>query len=98
MAKKARFKWKRLLSLIYIGISVVLIYTLVINFSRVIERSEEKSRLVSQMEKLSEERNTLSDEVKLLSDDEYVARYARDNYFFSSKGEEVVRLPEAKKK
>ena len=43
---------------------------------------------------LAKEKKSLSKEIELLSDDDYVTRYARDNYIFSKDGEEVVKLPE----
>ena len=46
---------------------------------------------------LLKEKKDLSEQVKLLNDDDYVARYARDHYIFSKDGEEVVKLPDSKK-
>ena len=36
----------------------------------------------------------LQNEVSLLNDDDYVTRYARENYVFTKDGEQVVILPD----
>ena len=36
----------------------------------------------------------LENEVELLNDDDYVTRYARENYVFTKDGEQVVILPD----
>ena len=68
-----------------------------INAFRVIDQQKELTRLEERKTELEKEKKALSQEVELLNDDDYVARYARDNYVFSKDGEEVVRLPESKK-
>ena len=35
-------------------------------------------------------------EIELLNDDDYVARYARENYVFTREGEQVSIIPEVK--
>ena len=99
MAKKRTIKrkYRKLLGLVYLGISAIFIYTLCINAFRVIDQQKELTRLEERKTELEKEKKALSQEVELLNDDNYVARYARDNYVFSKDGEEVVRLPESKK-
>ncbi len=99
MAKKRTIKrkYRKLLGLVYLGISAIFIYTLCINAFRVIDQQKELTRLEERKTELEKEKKALSQEVELLNDDDYVARYARDNYVFSKDGEEVVRLPESKK-
>lgn len=97
MAKKKGPKYKKFLGLIYIGISAVLIYTLYTSAMRVNKQRAELHKLEDKKAELVAEKEALSKEVELLGDDDYVARYARDNYIFSKDGEEVVKLPESKK-
>lgn len=99
MAKKRTIKrkYRKLLGFVYLGISAIFIYTLCINAFRVIDQQKELTRLEERKTELEKEKKALSQEVELLNDDDYVARYARDNYVFSKDGEEVVRLPESKK-
>lgn len=95
MAKKQRrFKLKKFVGFLYIGIAAIFIYVLTINILRVMNQQNQYEVLVEKKEALEKEKTELSKEVKLLSDDDYVTRYARDNYIFSKDGEEVVKLPE----
>lgn len=98
MAKKQRqSRFRKLLGFVYVAISFVLIYTLVVRAQRVIEQKKEYNTLVEQRDNLLKEKKALSQEVELLNDDDYVVRYARENYIFSKDGEEVIKLPELKK-
>lgn len=96
MAKKKGTGYKKFIGFIYIGVSAILIYTLVVNGIRVYHQRQEFMKLQAQKTQLEEEKKKLAQLVELLEDDDYVARYARDNYIFSKDGEEVVKLPESK--
>lgn len=95
MAKRqGRPKYRKLIGFLYIGIAAILIYALSMNVLRVFEQRNEYKTLVEKRDTLAKEKKRLSKEIELLSDDDYVTRYARDNYIFSKDGEEVVKLPE----
>jgi len=94
---KGQPKYKKFLGFVYVGVAAVLIYTLVMSGTRVIKQKQEYDQLVTRRDELLQEKKELSKEVELLSDDDYVVIYARDNYIFSKDGEEVVRLPDSKK-
>ena len=93
MAKR-KHKYKKFIGFVYVGVSVILIYTLVMAGYRVVNQTFEYDRLVEERDALMKEKKELSQEVELLTDDDYVTRYARENYIFSKDGEEVVKLPE----
>lgn len=38
-------------------------------------------------------KKALENEISLLNDDDYVARYARENYVFTREGEQVAIIP-----
>ena len=97
MAKKKGPGYRRFIGFIYLGISAILIYTLGMNAYRVFGQKKETAHLESKKAELLKEKKDLSEQVKLLNDDDYVARYARDHYIFSKDGEEVVKLPDSKK-
>ena len=95
MAKRqGRPKYRKLIGFLYIGIAAILIYALSMNVLRVFEQRNEYKTLVEKRDTLAKEKKSLSKEIELLSDYDYVTRYARDNYIFSKDGEEVVKLPE----
>ena len=97
MAKKTKPRYKKFVGFLYIGISAILIYTLAINALRVVNQRQNLIQLQEKRDELEKEKEALAKEVELLNDDEYVARYARDNWIFSEEGEEVVKLPDSKK-
>lgn len=92
--KQRRFKLKKFIGFLYIGLAAIFIYVLSVNVLRVIDQKSQYEVLVEKKESLEKEKTALSKEVDLLNDDDYVTRYARDNYIFSKDGEEVVKLPE----
>lgn len=96
MAKRRQPRYKKFVGFLFIGISAVLIYTLSINAIRVINQRNQLVQLQEKKAELEAEKEALAEEVELLNDDDYVARYARDNWIFSKEGEEVVVLPESK--
>lgn len=54
----------------------------------------EKDSLVVESDKLVEEIEAVEADIKRLSDPEYIARYAREKYFYSKEGEIILRIEE----
>ena len=52
-----------------------------------------KGVLEKQKKAVEKEKAELQNEVELLNDEDYVARYARENYIFSRDGEQVSIIP-----
>lgn len=67
-------------------------YTLFRNLYKVGELNEELEVLDAKMNGLLEEECALNGDIKRLSDPMYVARYAREKYFYSKEGEIVLRF------
>ena len=69
------------------------------DFPRDMEKSHGKIRLYRNHNDgfcfgVKKEKKDLQNEVSLLNDDDYVTRYARENYVFTKDGEQVVILPD----
>ena len=69
------------------------------DFPRDMEKSHGKIRLYRNHNdgfcfEVKKEKKDLQNEVSLLNDDDYVTRYARENYVFTRDGEQVVILPD----
>ena len=60
----------------------------------VFSRTAEIDKLEKEVAIVKKEKNDLQNEVSLLNDDDYVTRYARENYVFTKDGEQVVILPD----
>lgn len=95
MAKKKR-KMGNIYGIVFIVISVFLIYTLVAKVQHIQAEQATYQKLVVQKKELKKEKEKLAKEVDSLNDSDYVVRYARSHYIFSKNGEEVIILPENK--
>ena len=95
MAKKKRKKGN-IYGIVFIVISVFLIYTLVAKVQHIQAEQATYQKLVVQKKELKKEKEKLAKEVDSLNDSDYVVRYARSHYIFSKNGEEVIILPENK--
>lgn len=59
------------------------------------EKYKEKEELEERLVLLKEDGETLEKDVEKLQDPEYIARYLKEKYFYSSDGEYIIRLPQA---
>ena len=95
MANKKR-KMGNIYGIVFIVISVFLIYTLVAKVQHIQAEKATYQKLIVQKKELKKEKEKLAKEVDSLNDSDYVVRYARSHYIFSKNGEEVIILPENK--
>lgn len=105
MSNKSNFKSKkknsrtslvmfRLFSftLIFISFVSILGYNFVNNLLKLRELNNLKLDLQKQIVYLSDEAENLEADVERLSDSTYIARYAREKYFYSKDGELIIRI------
>lgn len=57
----------------------------------------QKRQLDHQLSDLKMQQDILKEDIVKLNDDEYIAKLARKEYFFSDKGEIIFNIPEEKK-
>lgn len=95
MAKKKR-KMGNIYGIVFLIISVFLIYTLIAKVQHIQDEKATYQKLIVQEKELKKEKEKLAKEVDSLNDSDYVVRYARSHYIFSKNGEEVIILPENK--
>lgn len=95
MAKKKK-RMGNIYGIVFLIISVFLIYTLVAKVQHIQAEKATYQKLVVQKTELKKEKAKLAKEVDSLNDSDYVVRYARSHYIFSKNGEEVIILPENK--
>ena len=94
--KKVKTKAKRLATfgLGSIVLIVVISITLFNVLSDIAKKYNEKKELEEKLVALKEKEVELENDVNKLKDPEYLARYAREKYFYSKDGEYVIRIPE----
>ena len=95
MAKKKK-RMGNIYGIVFLIISVFLIYTLIAKVQHIKTEEATYQKLVVQETELKKEKAKLAKEVDSLNDSDYVVRYACSHYIFSKNGEEVIILPENK--
>lgn len=97
MAKK-RQKNKYACRLLLFGTSSFLIigtlaFTVGNYWAQIYSKYQEKKKLEDELVELKKTEEALKVDVEKLQDPDYVARYAREKYYYSKDGEFIIRLP-----
>ena len=94
--KKVKKKAKRMVTfgLVSILLIILIVFTLLSVFVEIYDKYQEKKDLENKLLLLEEKKESLETDVKKLEDPEYLARYAREKYFYSKDGELIIRIPE----
>ena len=59
----------------------------------IVDKYREEHELEQKMVVLKEDEEALNNEIIKLQDSDYLARYAREKYFYSKDGELIIRIP-----
>lgn len=101
VAKKIKKTSKRRL-VILMPIVIFLIgyatFTLVVTVGELYNLNKQEKELKQNLTKLKGNAEDLKTEINKLQDEDYVARYARENYLYTKDGEYVIKVDEKKKK
>ncbi len=62
--------------------------------NQIFEKYQEAGELEKRIASLTEEEEELNNEINRLQDKDYLARYAREKYFYSKNGELIIRIPD----
>ena len=98
MAKKKKVR-KKARRMVTFGVAsflliIIISITLFSVFTEILDKYREKHELENELIALKEKEKELENDVKKLEDPEYLARYAREKYFYSKDGELIIRIPE----
>ena len=97
MAKrKVKKKARRIATFGFISVALIVFIILSLGgvFFDIVDKYKEKKELESKLVALEEKEKELQNDVNKLEDPEYLARYAREKYFYSKDGELILRIPE----
>ena len=99
MARKRTKKSKRksvgrifFVTLVCLAINAYIIYSVGSILNDVYTMKKESKELNTKLDELKEEEDILKSEVKKLKDPAYVAKYAREKFFYSGKNEYIIRM------
>lgn len=90
---KSRIK-KTIRPMIYILVGCAMMWVLFSSAMDTFSRQDDIAQLDKEVKSVRKEKKELEKQVELLNDDDYVTRYARENYVFTREGEQVAILPE----
>ena len=92
MAKTKESRNNLLISLLCVFIICASVISSINNYSEIRKKNREKQELIKQLEELTHEEKTLTDDVEKLKNPEYAARYAREKYLYSKTGEKILKI------
>ncbi|MCI9233772.1 MAG: septum formation initiator family protein, partial [Bacilli bacterium] len=92
-ASKHRLMIFGTLSIILMGYFFVTLITYTININQL---KEKESALTTELGLLKSKADDLSNTIQRLKDPDYVARYARENYYYSANGEYILKIEDKK--
>lgn len=81
-------------SIVFGFVVATLGYTLILNLKQINDMKKELKVLNDERDSLLEKEKSLEADIKRLSDSLYIARYAREKYFYSKEGEIILRIEE----
>ena len=61
--------------------------------NQIVDKYKEADELEKRIATLNEQEEDLNNEINRLQDKDYLARYAREKYFYSKNGELIIRIP-----
>ena len=80
-----------LFSMAIISFVLVSVYKVI---NQIVEKYQEADELEKRIAALTlEEEEDLNNKINRLQDKDYLARYAREKYFYSKNGELIIRIP-----
>ncbi|MCM3694224.1 FtsB family cell division protein [Neobacillus niacini] len=98
-ARKRKLLFRRLsLFLVFAALMSYLMITSFISQSSTLDKKvAQKKQLEQQMIQLKKQQEILKEDIVKLNDDDYLAKLARKEYFFSENGEIIFNIPEESK-
>ena len=86
---------KRVLVFGFFSLCIIffVLYTVSNVVSQIVDKYKEAEMLEKQMILLGDREEQLNSEIIKLQDKDYLARYAREKYFYSKDGELIIRIP-----
>ena len=90
--KRKRARRIFLVTLVCLAINSYVIYSVGTILNDVYTIKKESKKLNGKLEELKEEEDVLKSEVNKLKDPVYVAKYAREKFFYSGDNEYIIRM------
>ena len=92
--RKRKVNKGKIMGCILIAASVVMFALLAGQVYRIYQRSLDLQDAQARLDALERQCQLVAEELELLDDENYITRYARENWIFTKEGETVIPLPE----
>ena len=94
ISKSNKVRKKRLVffGLICLVVNFYVFYSVFNVLKQVYDKKKEKVELSTKLVNLQEEEEALKVQVNKLKDPDYIAKYAREKFFYSKTGEYIIRI------
>jgi cell division protein DivIC len=92
--KKALIRRLAAFSILAAIVFITLFTTMYFQSKALAEKEEQLKQVKSEYVELEETQKVLEEEIKKLQDEEYIGKYARQEYFLSDEGEIIFTIPE----
>lgn len=93
--KKVRKTTKRIMvfGVLSLCVSILVLAGILKSVIDIVDKYQEASSLEDKLATLVDKEDDLNKEIVKLQDPEYLARYAREKYFYSKDNEIIIRIP-----
>ncbi len=95
---KSKKKKKKLGPIILLCLSFAIIifttFTIFRYWTIIYSKYQEKGELKKELASLKDKEEELESDVNKLQDSDYIARYAREKYYYSKDGEYILKIPD----
>ena len=92
--RKRKVNKGKIIGCILLLCCVVMVGLMVGQFYRIYQRSVDLKDAQARLKALEKQFEIVKEELELLDDENYITRYARENWIFTKEGETVIPLPE----
>lgn len=92
--KKRKVNKGKITGCILLALSVAMVGLFVSQIYRIYQRSLDLQAAQTRLADLEKEVIEITQELELLEDENYITRYARENWIFTKEGESVIPLPD----
>lgn len=96
MKKKKKRKSKKILLFVFFSFFVIFVMTFTVGkcWIEIYQKYQEKELLEKKLKILKEKEKKLKLDASKLQNPDYIARYAREKYYYSKDGEIILKIPE----
>ena len=79
-------------ALLFVMLFALCLFSVSSNFIKIVGKQNERIKLQKQLKELKHEEVVLKKDIAKMQSEEYIAKYAREKYFYSKPNEIIIKL------